>query len=309
MSELCARVFISCGQNKASDELKLAEDIGAKLASLSFDPYVAVGEQSLRGIKENVFGQLSRSEYFLFVDFKRERLDGTDIHRGSLFSHQELAVASFLGIDVLAFQEHGTKVTDGILGFIHANAIPFSERNRLPELVAASVQQRINEGRWDPRWRNELALERRPEDFTDPVIRNTGQTGRFFHIGVRNRHRSKTALNCYAYLETASALDSGSDVPVRQVEFKWEGYMLPNAHIHARTVRSFDAFYILHDHPTQIQFNSPFCDAWPFLPNIGGPNSHYKLSYAVLADNFPPARRSFLLNISNSLNATTLDPD
>jgi len=269
---------------------------------------VAVAEQSLRGLKENLFEQLSRSEYFLFVDFKRERLDGTDVHRGSLFSHQELAVASFLDIEVLAFQEQGTKLTDGILGFIQANAISFSERNKLPDLVADYVEKRINDGRWDPRWRNELALERRPEDLSDPVIRDTGKAGRFFHIRVHNRYRTKTALNCYAYLEKASALDSDSDIPLRPVEFKWEGYILPNAHIHAKTVRRFDAFWILHEDPTQLQFN-PFCDAWPFLPKIGGANSQYKLTYLVLADNFPPARRSLVLKIGRSLDATTLNPD
>jgi hypothetical protein len=104
--ELRARVFISCGQNKGSGEQELADEIGGRLKGLGFDPYVAVGEQSLRGLKENIFGQLNRSEYFLFVDFKREPLGKTGFHRGSLFSHQELAVASFLEIDVLAFQEH-----------------------------------------------------------------------------------------------------------------------------------------------------------------------------------------------------------
>ncbi len=217
-------------------------------------------------------------------------------------------MASFLGIEVLAFHEQSTKPTDGILGFIQANAIPFSERNSLPDLVADNIRRRIKEERWDPRWRNELAPERRQEDFSDPVLRETGKTGRFFHIGVHNRHRTKAALNCCAYLEKASVLDSGPDIPLRPVEFKWEGYRLPNAHIHASTRRRFDAFWILHDDPTQFQFNA-FCDAWPFLPNLGGADSQYKLTYLVLADNFPPARRSFILKIGKCLDATKFDAD
>ena len=98
----------------------------------------------------NIFKRLDQSEYFLFVDFKRERFDRTDSHRGSLFSHQKLAIASFLDIAVLAFQEQGVKQNDGILGFIQANAIPFSERNKLPDLVADHVQRLIDQGRWDP---------------------------------------------------------------------------------------------------------------------------------------------------------------
>ena len=98
MNDLRARVFISCGQSKDTDEPKIAEKISKRLTALGFDPYVAVAQQSLRGLKENIFEQLSRSEYFLFVDFKRERLEGTSDHRGSLFSNQELALASFLEI-------------------------------------------------------------------------------------------------------------------------------------------------------------------------------------------------------------------
>lgn len=309
MNDLRARVFISCGQSKGSDEPKIADEISKRLTALGFDPYVAVAHQSLRGLKENIFEQLSRSEYFLFVDFKRERLGWTSAHRGSLFSHQELALASFLEIDVLAFQERGIKQRDGILGSIQANEIAFSERSTLPDLVIDNVQQRMKEGRWDPRWRNELALERGPGDIRDPVVRNTGKTGRFYYIAVRNRHRSRTALNCCAYLENLSALDRGSDIPVPTVEFKWEGYLLPNAHVHAKTVRRFDAFWVLHESPTQILFNTPFCDAWPFLPNIGGADSQYKLTYLVLSDNFPPARRSFLLKVAGSLDATTFDPE
>src|SRR5438477_12554495 len=110
-----ARVFISCGQSRGSDEESTASDIATRLRELGFDPYIAVQEQTLRGLKENIFEQLAKSEYFVFVDFKREQLanSGPPIHRGSLFSHQELAVASYLDIDLMAFQESGGKHDDG----------------------------------------------------------------------------------------------------------------------------------------------------------------------------------------------------
>src|SRR6266571_4187938 len=95
---LRARVFISCGQSKHSDEVETARKIARRLQELGFDPYIAVEEQTLRGLKENIFSQIENSEYFVFVDFKREQLVSNDppMHRGSLFSHQELALASFL---------------------------------------------------------------------------------------------------------------------------------------------------------------------------------------------------------------------
>ena len=69
-----ARIFISCGQSKESGELQIAREIRARLEQLGFDPYVALEEQTLRGVRENIFEQLRKSEYFVFVDFKREPL-------------------------------------------------------------------------------------------------------------------------------------------------------------------------------------------------------------------------------------------
>jgi hypothetical protein len=309
LNEPQARVFISCGQAKESDEASVASRIASRLQELGFDPYVAVQEQTLRGLKENIFGQLSNSEYFIFVDFKRERLASMEphVHRGSLFSHQELAVASFLDIPVLALQELGVKQDDGILRFLQANAIPFTDRHLLPNVIADKVQERG----WNPRWRNELVLVRESGQFSDAnrVEYLQGQQrffpGRFFHIDVRNLHRNKTAANCYVYLEKATNLDTSVDVPVRAVEFKWAGYILPNAHIPPGTARRFDAFWISHDLPTKLRFNV-YSDATDYIPSIEG-EGRYELSYLVLADNFSASRRSFILTLSRSLNLTSLE--
>ena len=154
-TELHARVFISCGQSKNTEEVLIAAKIKQMLLDLGFDPYVAVEEQTLRGLKENLFEQLAKSEYFVFVDFKREPLGG-DLHRGSLFCHQELAIASYLDIPVLAVQEDGVKSDDGILRIIQANVIPFTDRNLLPDLIGSEIRR--TERDWKAGWRNELAL-------------------------------------------------------------------------------------------------------------------------------------------------------
>jgi hypothetical protein len=286
----CARVFISCGQNKDTNEASIAKEISERLLRLGFDPYIGVQEQTLRGLKENIFRQLSKSEYFIFVDFRRDRIGNTDPpeYKGSLFSHQELALASYLDIPVLALQESGVQKFDGILGFLQANAIPFNEADRhlLPSVIAAKVLE-LN---WDPNWRNELALERSLDEFTDSHIINLdNKRGRFFHIGVQNRHLNNTATNCYAYLEKAKKLDPLTEIPlVNAVELKWEGYPLPNAHIPAGSTRRVDACRIPHDHPTQVQFLA-FADASYFVPQIQNEGT-YELQYMVIADNFPPAR-------------------
>lgn len=67
---LKARVFISCGQRKETEESSIAKEIANKFEEMGFEPYVAVAEQSLKGVKENIFTRLKESEYFVFIDFK-----------------------------------------------------------------------------------------------------------------------------------------------------------------------------------------------------------------------------------------------
>jgi hypothetical protein len=308
-----ARVFISCGQTKDSDELETAHKIRERLKELGFDPYIAVEEQTLRGLKENIFPQLRDSEYFLFVDFKREQLiprvaqpDHPNLHRGSLFSHQELALASFLDLELLAFQEKGVKQDDGILRFLQANAIPFIDRNLLPSAIADMVRTR----NWNPHSRAELVFERDPKQYADAPVRT--QTGveqrRFYHVEVRNLHQRKIARNCYIYLERAFRLDRPPiEIPFKSAELKWAGYKLPNAHIRPATARSVDAFAILHRLPTHVNLIS-FSDSLAFgsLPIQSA--GEYELQYAVVSDNFPIARASFMLSLSDTLDRTKLSP-
>lgn len=151
-------MFISCGQTKNSSEVDTAHAISDILQELGFDPYIAVDEQTLRGLKENIFSQLENSEYFVFVDFERERLISRGQrrwslhlqHRGSLFSHQELALAACFDLDVLPFQEEGVKPDDGIIGFLQTNPTTFRDRTQLPKLVEEEIRKRIQDGRWDP---------------------------------------------------------------------------------------------------------------------------------------------------------------
>jgi hypothetical protein len=272
--EARARVFISCGQARDTDEQSTAYAIADRLEQLGFEPYVAVQEQTLKGLTENIFDQLARSEYYIFIDFKREEIANTSppVHRGSLFSHQELALAAYLRIPVLAFQESGVNQMDGIMRFLQTNATPFTDRH----LLASVIADQVNERRWSPHWRNELELDRDPTQFSDAtrVERAPGgepryYQGRFFHIDVRNRHINKAATNCYVYLAKACNIDTSEEIPLRTIEFKWAGYMLPNAHILPKQSRRFDAFWIAHHTPDQLLFNV-YSDSTEYFPRLGG---------------------------------------
>ena len=258
----------------------------------------------MRGLKESIFAHLENSEYFIFVDFRREKLaDNPPEYRGSLFSHQELALASYLDIDVLAFREAGIKKNDGIVAFLQTNAYPFSDRSMLPDFIAAKLQER----HWDPYWRNELVLERDPQQFTDPYHLGLNQQTRYFNIRVRNRHRNKVARNCYVYLEKATDLERRSEIPLKAIEVKWEAYMLPNANIPPNTVREFAAFFIIHEFPEKLNIANVWTDAPSYVfPKIEG-KGLYELQYVVVSDNFPPARATFKLNLGSSLHLTTLE--
>ena len=75
-------MFINCGQTRQNEEERIAQDIATGLEGNGDHPDVATEEHTSKGVKENIFAKLRESEYFLFIDFKREEFkDGT--HRVS----------------------------------------------------------------------------------------------------------------------------------------------------------------------------------------------------------------------------------
>jgi hypothetical protein len=186
--------------------------------------------KSLLGLRENIFAQLETSDYLVFVDFKREELKTAAVEqvcRGSLFSHQELAIASFLEIPSLIFQERGLLPLDGMLGAMQANAIPFSDRNLLQS------------GDWRMDSKNALSMVVADPPFTEALQKN-GALRRFFHIGVRNHHHRKAALYCCAYLDEVENLTTKELSHPKSVELKWAGTLLPAVRIGPSAIRQLD---------------------------------------------------------------------
>lgn len=306
---LQARVFISCGQQKGTDEVEIAHKIVEKLEKMGFEPYIAVEEQTLKGMKENIFRRLSESEYFIFVDLKRERLfklkhgsfEDTGNNRGSLFSHQELALATFLDIEALSFREKDVKEDDGILKFIQANCIEFTDRHLLPDVVAEKVRERG----WNPNWRNELSLERDDRDFQDVgYVGGERKPARFYHIKVKNLHPQKMARDCVAYLEEIKLLNGETNSP-ELVEFKWKGVNTARVTIPPKKFRLLDAFHIFHEFPNVVHLgvNKFVIDFTGYyeLYKLNGPAT-FELTYVVFSENFSPARATFRLLVGNQLD-------
>jgi len=305
-----SRVFISCGQQRGTDEVEIAHIIAERLQKMKFDPYIAVEQQSLEGLKENVFRRLRDSEYFIFIDFKREKLDVSSnevIHRGSLFSHQELAIAAFLNIeDLLAFQEEGVKKDDGILKFIQANCIPFApaDRRLLPDVIVRKVIERG----WKSNWRNELILVRDDRDHEDAFHVPSKKMSRFYHIKVQNLHKERTAYHCVAYLESVE-YPTGERKTFNTVELKWKGVIHPYATIPPSSFpspfRYLDGFFVFHDSP-----NIAYPGINPFIIDFSAYRDRFKLegpgdfrlTYVVFSENFAPAKATFKLQLRNKLD-------
>ena len=319
-----ARVFISCGQRITSDyletithnnaslttpELTIAKKVFGKLEKLGYEPYLALEQQTIQGVKEGIFENLENAEYFLFIDFKREGLyrDGTinfdsGEARGSLFSNQELAIAAFQGLEILAFQEKGVKKKDGLLEFIQANCKTFSDRKKLPQLVIKEVRKK-----WNPNWRNELFIEP-VAGFVDRVLNPTEGLGKYFHIKVANKHKDRVARNCVAYVERIKNLETGNSRVLEFVELKWKGVITASISIPAKSQRSLDALHVNYAQP-----NAAILGLNPHIVDFSGYANDYRISgtgdyqidYVVFSDNFAPARAGFRLHIGTNLTDIT----
>lgn len=292
-----ARVFVSCGQREGV-EAETAAKIGEVLQRLGFDFYIAAREASLTGLKENVYRQLEESEYILFVDFRRDQLANKDVYRGSLFSHQELALAAYLGLDWLPFQQSGVE-RNGIMTFIQSNVTTFSDPFELPDMV----EQQVTAKGWSPYWKNGLSFARDSSEYDDATDQ-TGNTGRFFHASIRNLHRRRLAHDCVAYVERIRDVRTGALLPVRAVELAWAGYGHPAATIIAGADRDLDLGHIYHEKPDVLVFNTFTTSAY-FMPPVVGPGE-FDISYVVVSDNLPPVRATCRATLSNDLGSTRL---
>ena len=286
------KVFISCGQKKDSVERSIAKQIEDKLIGLGFDTYLALEQHTLRGLKENIFKHLMDSEYFLFIDFRREKLNNSNNFRGSLYTNQELAIASFLGKEVIAFQQKRILHVDGMLSSLQLNPIKFNnrEKNELPDLI----EQQIKQSGWNNQWKNKLDISIQP-NYHD-ARKQSGDIGRHYFLRVDNLHKDRIAFNCTAYVKSIIYKTNNLPFPSETVELKWAGSLVPSVTIMPKSYRLLDAFFVLHSRPDLLIFSS-FSDSLMHLPPLSGIGI-YEIVYIVVSENFP------LLEIRTSINIT-----
>jgi hypothetical protein len=298
-----SKIFISCGQKYGSVETRIAKEIEDRLIDLGFDTYLALEQHTLKGLKENIFRHLADSEYFLFIDFKREQLNNSNKFRGSLYTNQELAIASFLEKEVIAFQQKSIRRIDGMFSSLQLNPITFTNRdkNRLPDLI----EQEIKRSGWDNQWKNKLDMSVEPNYSDAP--KKSGDTGRHYFLRVENFHKDKIAFNCTGYVK--SIIRRRANVPIpfptETVELKWAGSLVPSVSIMPKSYRLLDAFFVLHSRPDLVIFSS-FSDSLRHLPPLDGVGV-YEIVYTVVSQNFQPVEIKTASDITGNIDTISFN--
>ncbi len=114
-----SRVFISCGQ-KEPKERNIGLSVDQFFKERGFETYFAERVHSPEALTEHIFSFLKESEYFVFIDFRRDKIADNE-YRGSIFVNQEIGISTFLKIPGLGFHEKGVK-REGILDYQIYNA-------------------------------------------------------------------------------------------------------------------------------------------------------------------------------------------
>lgn len=291
-----AKIFLSCGQ-RTEYERKTANDLAKELNDLGFDTYIAIKQQSLSSLRENIYKQLETSDYYLFIDFKREKLCNIDHnrllskvifsknleYRGSLFAHQELAIASFINLPILAFQEEGIKKLDGLMNALQVNSYTFTQSTHLLEYIISTVKEKLQTGEWATDWKSSITAICDNEFYEDTYDYSTKETLRVFHIGVCNNHRYKPLINGSVLLERILVINSNLIIPIETVETKWKGSQYPYITIAPNSIRKFDAILILKTQPEIMHFH--------ILTDYGG--------YSIKVETREPILATFRITSSN----------
>jgi hypothetical protein len=289
-----ARVFISCGQ-RTQREKNIGLEIDRFFKDKGFETYFAEKVHSPEALTEHIFKFLRESEYFVFIDFKREKISKDDF-RGSLFVNQEIGISTFLKIPGLGFFENGIK-REGILSFQIYNAFPFDDGTEIINRLREETRD------WDPNSVNELFLSYNPQyDSRNVTLNNHPQRPLtdWWHIEVRNRNKNKHAFTCLSYLTKITNTVSNENYEIPSIELIWSGLGDFIVNIMANGKRELDAFHIIqNENVIRFQSRAPTTTSQRFnLPVLK--NGIYLLEYSVVSSNFEVASREFLLKHSSS---------
>lgn len=210
---MSAKVFLSCGQNKAiHEEIETANAIQKHLQEdFGMNVFVATEENFFEG-NSSIFDNLKDSDYYIFINFERKvRL----FHRQedcffSLYTHQELAMAFAYGFDesnMLVFHKKGMRRT-GILAGMVVNG----EFNDYSD-VADVVIRKVHDKHWNSNYSRNLVLSSLQSnlhigDRNDLFGNNQHFQEQITIINILNRRKDCAAVNCQVHLKRIVEYDN-----------------------------------------------------------------------------------------------------
>lgn len=273
-----------------------------------FEAYFAEKVHSSDALTENIFKFLRQSEYFVFIDFKREEIidfkreeikEGE--FRGSLFVNQELAIATFLRLQGLGFCEKGVK-REGILHYHIYNAFPFKDET---EIIQKLEEETKN---WDINSVNELKMRYNPESTSKNFVlqnRSDQPLSDWYHLEIKNRNKSRDAFSCLGYVTMIKNLDINEEYEIPSIELIWSGIGQIMVSIMGGTSRELDAFLIIHGED-KIRFHQRKMttdNQRYFLPDL--PKGKYLIEYSIISSNFEKVAQSYILDFGGSKDEIT----
>lgn len=284
------KVFISCGQANPKEK-EVAKKLEDWLRTEGFSPYVAIRTQSINDVNSGIIGNLKNSDYYIFIDFRREKISCfKKIYRGSLFTNQELAIAYYLGFDnAIFFQQTGVK-RDGLLNYMISNSTLFNDHTDVFNHVIEAVKAR----NWSPKYSRHLIASNLIWTKNIQYNDHSGNlyTGKVLNLDIKNLRNDLPAFKSQIRLEyiqyNGNTILSPDKSPIKcSGQPGFEQAIWPDSHC---------AFSLLlqdSNNPGNIYLLSSL-DISPKQPIITAAGT-YLLYFSLLAENFP------LLNISIEL--------
>lgn len=297
-----ARIFISCGQHDKR-ERDAAVMVQRELQSMKYETYVATQVQTIGDVNAEIVAELKQSDYFLFINFKRERIirkTGNLLHRGSLHANQELAIAYALGFppnNMILINEKNVE-KDGFTKTMVSNVRPFET---IPKLLFR-LRQAIKKAGWntgftrnlfakDVRLSHKFPFEDHVEKWENETGKEAGSETKNIILTLGNRRRDVGAMWTIVLFKGLEIDEVGirklvneiGDTKSLQVTSTSRSY---TQHILPENTGDFDLLAFNVEKPTELFLVSEN-DSSPRCPVIAGAGNYIAVFLAYSAG-FPP---------------------
>lgn len=298
-----SKVFISCGQ-ASNEEKDAANDVASWLLNQGFNPYLAIEVQSILDINEGIISELKSSDYYLFINFSREKVQGEkgEFFRGSFFTNQELAIAYALNFErLICINQNGTR-REGLFSLIGSNTPEFDSYDK----VLSTVQSAVQKAKWDPNYSRNLVITN--PHWSSPNILHGDHTGqrqiKALYIEIHNKRNDRGAIDAVIRLSHINNPNGQRAHSPDRSHLKCAGF----ANQYSQTIWpqsqvSFEILALDMNNQSQAYLSSAMdiLPRSPIIAHIG----KYVLEYEVFSQGFPKVTFSIELNLTGNHTSTS----